>query len=117
MADVLKGLTLCMITDALRRNNNAKAFMTKTVHCNVVYYCSTIAHMKDRTKSVPMQQHFRGKTTGRGRRVNLNTANEYFIHKDNHHFGIINNSLEALEQKERDEIAKEKERRKREKSK
>ena len=64
MAGVMKGLTMCMLTDALRLNNNGKAFMTKTVHCNIVYYRSTVAHMNDRTKSVPMQQCFRGKTTG-----------------------------------------------------
>ena len=80
--------------------------MPKTVHSNVVYYRSTIAHMKDKSHSVPMQQRSRGKTTGRGRRVNSNAANEYFIHNKNHHLGIINNALEALEQKEKDEVAK-----------
>ena len=88
MAGVSKRLTLCMLTDTLRLNNHGETFMTKTVHCNVVYYCSTIAHMNDKSKSMPMQQRFRGKTTGRGRRVNLNEAKDFFMHNVNHHFKI-----------------------------
>ena len=83
MAGVMKGLTMGMLTDALRRNNHVEAFLTKTVHCNVVYYCSTITHMDDKSKSMPMQQRFRGKTTGRGRCVNSNEAKQYFIHNGN----------------------------------
>jgi len=117
MAGVWKGLTVCMLTDALRLYNNGEAFMAKTVHCNGVYYRSKIALLEDGYKSVPIQHRFWGKTTWWSRRVNSNAASEYFIHNHNYHFGIINNALEALEQKDKDEIAKEKERRKREKSK
>ena len=106
-----------MLTDALSPNNKSEAFMTKREHSKVVYYRSTIAHMKDNSNNVPMQQRFCGKSTGRGRRVNSNAANEYFIHNENSHLRTINNALEALDRKAKDEVAKEKERSKREKSK
>ena len=88
MAGVMEGFTMCILTDALQLNNHGESFMTKTVYYNVVYYRSTIAHMNDKSKSMPMQQRFRGKTTGRGRRVNLNEAKDFFMHNVNHHFKI-----------------------------
>ena len=106
-----------MLTDALSLNNKSEAFMTKREHSKVVYYHSTIAHMKDNSNNVPMQQRFCGKNTGRGRRVNSNAANECFFHNENSHLRTINNALEALDRKAKDEVAKEKERSKREKSK
>ena len=106
-----------MLTDALRLNNKLEAFMTKREHSKVVYYRSTIAHMKDNSNNVPMQQRFCRKSTGRDQRVNSNAANEYFIHNENSHLRTIDNALEALDRKANDEVAKEKERSKREKSK
>ena len=79
--------------------------MAKTVHGDGIYYRSKIAHLEDEKKTGPMKQRYRGKTTGRSRRVQSNPARDYFIHNHNKHCEIINNTLEALEQKENDEIA------------
>ena len=117
MAGVSKRLTLCMLTDALKLYNKTEAYMTKREHNKVVYYRSTIAHMKDNTNNVPIHQRFCGKSTGRGRRVKTNAAHEYFMHNENSHFRTVNNALAALDRKAKDEVAKEKERSKREKSK
>ena len=117
MAGVSKRLTLCMLTDALRLYNKTEAYMTKREQSKVVYYRSTIAHMKDNTNNVPIHQRFCGKSTGRGRRVKTNAAHEYFMHNENSHFRTVNNALAALDRKAKDEVAKEKERSKRAKSK
>ena len=117
MAGVSKRLTLCMLTDALRLYNKTEAYMTKREQSKVVYYRSTIAHMKDNTNNVPIHQRFCGKSTGRGRRVKTNAAHGYFTHNDNIHFQTVNNALAALDRKAKDEVAKEKERSKRAKSK
>ena len=117
MAGVSKRLTLCMLTDALKHYNKTEAYMTKREHNKVVYCRLTIAHMKDNTNNVPIHQRFCGKGTGRGRRVKTNAAHEYFMHNENSHFRTVNNALAALDRKAKDEVAKEKERSKREKSK
>ena len=65
MAGVSKRLTLCMLTDALKHNNKTEAYMTKREHNKVMYYRSTIAHMKDNTNNVPIRQRCCGKSTGR----------------------------------------------------
>ena len=71
--------------------------MVKNKHGGTTYFRSKMAHMSDVRKSVPMQQRFSGKTTGRKRRVHSNPTRDYFIDSNNQHFGIINHALGELE--------------------
>ena len=107
MAGVRKLLTVVMISDTLRLYNQGEPFMARNKLGGRTYFCSKVAHLSEVKKSAPIQQRFRGKTTGRQRRVNGNPARDYFIDSNNHHFGILNHALGELEDKEGKQKAKE----------
>ena len=117
MAGIWRSLTVVMITDALQLYNKGQPFMAKKKHDGTTYFRSKMAHLLDVRKSVPMQQRFSGKTTGRKHRVLGNPVRDYFIQSNNQHFGIINHALAELEDKEKKQKVKEMEQKEREQSK
>jgi len=113
----MRSLTVDMIADALQLYNNNEVQMVMTIHGDKAYYRSTMAHLSDIQKSVPMHQRFSGKTTGRKRRVPGNPVRDYFLQSDNQHIEVINNELAELEEKDKKQKVRDMQQKDREQSK
>jgi len=106
-----------MIADALRLYNNNEVNMVMSTHGGNACYRSTMAHLSDIQKSVPMHQRFSGKTTGKKRRVLGNPVRDYFIQSDNQHLEVINHALAELEEEDKKQKTRDMQQKDRERSK
>ena len=92
---VWKSLTLELVHDALRRNNNNQSYLKVWVYNGTRFFRSAIANTDDDI-TIPLGQRL-NQTTGRWNRLNLSPVENYFVGCDNKNFIAVNAALRELE--------------------
>ena len=112
---VSSSLTISTLTLALRNFNRGENLMKRWDHKKKIYYRSMLAHLRDTSNAVPLQQRWKNKG-GRGTRLCYNPDRDYFVGRDNANFEAVNNALYEIENEQEERNRKEREERERLKS-
>ena len=112
---VLSSLDISTLTSAIQHFNRGENLMKRWAYQDKVYYRSMLAHLHDRSNTVPLQQRWKTKG-GRTTRVCYNPDRNYFVGRHNANFEAVNNALDEIENEREERKRKEREERERLKS-
>lgn len=95
---VRKSLTLELVYDALRRNNNNQSVLKVWEYNKTRFFRSAIGNTED-NNTIPLGQRL-NQTTGRWNRLTLAPVENYFVGGDNQNFIAVNAALREIERAE-----------------